>query len=86
MVFMLDTSASIWEPDYKKQLAFVSDLVTKLNVGPNTTHVGVVSFSTGARVVMYLNELNHDIPGMQRRISNTYFLRGSQTQIDKALK
>ncbi|XP_025089517.1 collagen alpha-1(XII) chain-like [Pomacea canaliculata] len=86
VVFMLDTSASIWEPDYKKQLAFVSDLVTKLNVGPNTTHVGVVSFSTGARVVMYLNELNHDIQGMQRRISNTYFLRGSQTQIDKALK
>ncbi|PVD31660.1 hypothetical protein C0Q70_07078 [Pomacea canaliculata] len=79
VVFIVDTSRSIQEPDYKKQLDFVSDLVTKLNVGPDTTHVGVVSFSTGAKGEIYLQDLNHDIPALQKTIKNIVFTRGRTT-------
>lgn len=79
VVFIVDTSRSIQEPDYKKQLDFVSDLVTKLNVGPDTTHVGVVSFSTGAKGEIYLQDLNHDIPALQKKIKNIVFTRGKTT-------
>lgn len=43
--FLLDSSSSIWSPDFKKQLRFVTDVVDVFDIGPNRTRVGVSSFS-----------------------------------------
>ncbi|XP_071117256.1 matrilin-4-like [Haliotis cracherodii] len=44
--FLLDTSSSIWEPDFKTQLKFVTDVVDMFDIGPNNTRVGVATFSS----------------------------------------
>lgn len=43
--FLLDSSSSIWIVDFRKQLKFVSDLLDSFDLGPNSTRVGVASFS-----------------------------------------
>nr|KAG5693012.1 hypothetical protein BaRGS_005636 [Batillaria attramentaria] len=73
VVFIVDSSRSIWEPYFRKQLDFVADVVSRLNVAPDLSHVGVISFSEGARVEMYLNELNDDVPTMLERIKKIQF-------------
>ncbi|XP_067667262.1 cartilage matrix protein-like [Haliotis asinina] len=46
LFFLLDTSSSIWEPDFKTQLDFVSEVVDLFDIGPNKTRVGVATFSS----------------------------------------
>lgn len=43
--FLLDSSSSIWIVDFRKQLKFVSELVENFDIGPDSTRVGVASFS-----------------------------------------
>lgn len=46
VVFILDSSNSIWRKDFKKQTKFVADLVKQFNVGqsPTQTRVGILLF------------------------------------------
>ncbi|XP_046581489.1 cartilage matrix protein-like [Haliotis rubra] len=46
LFFLLDTSSSIWQPDFRTQLDFVSDVVDLFDIGPNNTRVGVATFSS----------------------------------------
>lgn len=86
MVFIVDSSRSIWQPYFTKQLNFVADVVAQLNVGPKQSHVGVISFSEGARVEMYLNELNDDVPSMLNTIRMINFAAGGTTDTYEALR
>ena len=46
IIFILDSSRSIWEPDFKKQTLFVSQIIDNFDIGPgpSQTRVGVVTF------------------------------------------
>ncbi|CAH1791715.1 unnamed protein product [Owenia fusiformis] len=46
IVFMLDSSSSIWGPDFRKQLTFVQEMIDTLDIGKDATRVGVMTFST----------------------------------------
>ncbi|CAC5385625.1 unnamed protein product [Mytilus coruscus] len=45
LVFVVDGSGSIGPANFVKLQTFLKDIVTKLNVGPNAVHVGVIKFS-----------------------------------------
>jgi len=45
LYFVLDSSTSIYRPDYERVLDFVKDVVSRLHVSPQYTRVGMVTFS-----------------------------------------
>lgn len=47
VVFLLDASNSIWNPDFRRQLTFVQAVVDYFPVGPDHIQVGVATFSSG---------------------------------------
>lgn len=46
IVFLLDSSTSIWGPNFQRQLAFVSNVVDMFQIGHNEIRVGVAIFSS----------------------------------------
>lgn len=56
LVFLLDTSRSIWGPDFRKQLKFVENMVDEFKIGPDKhdTRVGVVTFAQTFWTQFYL--------------------------------
>lgn len=56
LIFLLDTSRSIWEPDFKRQLQFVENIIDDFKIGPDThdTRVGVVTFAQTFWTQFYL--------------------------------
>ncbi len=53
--FVLDASGSIGASNYQLQLNFTKDLLSRLNVGPNKTHVGVINYSNSTQTLTWLN-------------------------------
>ncbi|KAL5004049.1 hypothetical protein ScPMuIL_017505 [Solemya velum] len=58
IVFVLDSSSSIWDQDFKRQLVFVDDVVSQFDVGPGTDHtrVGIETFGHKTWLQFNLNE------------------------------
>ena len=52
---VLDASGSIDTEDYQLQLNFTKDLLRRVNVGPNKTHVGIINFSDSPQTLTWLN-------------------------------
>lgn len=52
IIFLLDSSSSIWVEDYKRLLAFVENLVDSfdIGIGDNLVRVGVITFSDRAHL------------------------------------
>lgn len=46
--FILDSSGSIGASNWRKLLNFVKDVLDELPIGPNGTHVGIISFGNEA--------------------------------------
>ena len=55
IVFLLDSSSSILEKDFPKQLRFVEGVVDLFNVSEDAIRIGIVSFSNWAFVDFHLN-------------------------------
>ena len=47
MVFLIDTSRSIYPLDFPLELGFVADMIGQFDVSPSGTRIAVVSFSNG---------------------------------------
>ena len=62
--FVIDASGSIGASDYNLQKQFVKDLLDRVNVGPNKTHVGIINFSSTSET---LTQLNTDYELAQKR-------------------
>ena len=56
VVFLLDSSFSIWQHQFDAQLSFLRDLIDSFTIGPNNIRVGVVTYSTDVRLDVALNE------------------------------
>ena len=50
VLFVLDSSNSIWGPDFNTQLQFVSDVIEFFPIGDEFIHVGVITYGTRPRV------------------------------------
>ncbi|GAB1598663.1 collagen alpha-1(XII) chain-like, partial [Argonauta hians] len=55
IVFLLDASASIWGPDFKKQTKFVENVVSMFQINPEMTQVGVLTYSHKVNLEFPLN-------------------------------
>lgn len=82
--FFLDSSSRAGEVAYQKQKDFVGDISRIINMSPAETRVGVISYSSVARLDVALED--HDNPSsLQSAISDLKFLGGS-TSIDTAFE
>ena len=63
LFFLLDSSSSIWQVDFQKQLTFVNEVINQFDVSSVTTRVGVASFSHSYRKNIDLSETTnkHDL-------------------------
>nr|SPP68595.1 vWFA1-like domain containing protein vWFA59 [Colubraria reticulata] len=50
MVFLLDSSNSVYQPDFQLQLDFLIDVIGQFDISPTTTQVAAVTFSKGGEV------------------------------------
>ena len=57
MAFIIDSSRSIWIYDFHRQLKFVQRLVESFDVGPNRTHVSVLTFSHFVKHELYFDKV-----------------------------
>ena len=55
LVFVVDSSSSMSTDDFNRALYFVDRVVRGFTISPSYTKVGMVSFSSVARVEFYLN-------------------------------
>ena len=56
VVFALDASGSIWNPDFKKQLSFVQDMVSIFQISPEMTRIGVLTFGNHPLKAFHLDK------------------------------
>ncbi|KAL8599728.1 hypothetical protein ACOMHN_024779 [Nucella lapillus] len=75
VVFLLDSSYSIWQHQFSTQISFLKDLVTAFTIGPNNIRVGVVTFSTSVRLDMALNE-HMNQPDLREAIGQIQYMKG----------
>ena len=50
VAFLVDSSWSIGPRNWRKMMQFLKDMVKAFNVGPDKTHIAVVTFSTDAQI------------------------------------
>ena len=60
-MFVLDVSGSVGVTNFPNVLAFVRDVVSTLDIGPNAGQVAVITFNATARVVFSLTAHNNDL-------------------------
>ncbi len=58
LVFLLDTSGSIYPDDFARVLNFVSGLASRLKMDEGQARVGVAIFGTAPRLIFNLNTYN----------------------------
>ncbi|ELT91748.1 hypothetical protein CAPTEDRAFT_112968, partial [Capitella teleta] len=56
IVFILDSSNSIWTPNYRRQVEFISDVVDEFQISEDQMKVGIVTFSHRARLAFSLEQ------------------------------
>ncbi|XP_047190984.1 collagen alpha-6(VI) chain isoform X3 [Scophthalmus maximus] len=72
LVFLIDSSGSIYPQDYEKMKDFMKTVIGKSVIGQNEVHVGVMQFSTIQKIVFPLNsfytkeEISKAIDNMQQ--------------------
>ncbi|CAF4015555.1 unnamed protein product [Adineta steineri] len=67
---IMDSSGSVGAAGFKSLLIFANDLLGKVNVGENKTHVAIINYSNGNETLTYLNK--------------DYELDQKRTQLNKA--
>ena len=57
VVFVLDSSYSIWPPDFYREIKFAENVIKTFNIGPGVddSRVGVVTFGHEVWPKFYLN-------------------------------
>ena len=83
-MFVLDSSGSIGASNFQNMRNFVTTVVNALEIGPGRSQVGVIVFSSTARVQFNLNTYS-DKPSLLSAITRIPFLSGG-TNTDEALE
>ncbi|CAF1923851.1 unnamed protein product [Rotaria magnacalcarata] len=81
---VLDASGSVGQSNYQLQLNFTKDVIQRVNVGSNTTHVGIINYSTD---IQTLTRLNKDYSLVDKlRLVNQAVYYGGGTKTSLALQ
>lgn len=86
IIFVLDSSSSIWVEDYKKQLQFVAGLVDSFKVenGISQVRVGAITFSDQAYLEFPLG--HYSKPALMKEAISKFIHRTGGTNTAKALQ
>lgn len=85
VVFLLDSSNSIWGPHFRAQLQFVKDVVSMFQVDVNQTRIGIVTYGSSVRREFYLNEFPTK-QGVLSAIDRIRQMQGYATHTHSAIK
>ena len=85
VVFILDSSASIYPPDFDKQIAFVESIVDRFTIGPQQVRVGVETFGETHWLKFQLDR-HSDAASLKRAVKAVRFRAGKWTNTGDALK
>lgn len=87
LVFLVDTSRSIWEVDFKRQLKFMEKVISKFEIGsgPKQTRVGVILFTSTFSVPFHLRTYSN-LSSIQSALKRIRYKAGSRTRTDKVFK
>ncbi len=78
---VLDASGSVGPTNYQLQLNFTKNLLHRVNVGQNKTHVGIINFSDSPQTLTWLNR-DYTLDDKLRQIGQaTYFSSGTNTHL-----
>ena len=83
IMFLVDSSASVGDPNFEKMKQFVALYAEYLDIGENTVHMGLVTWSTDVHVQFEMNKF-HDSHSMIQAILHVLYTSGG-TYTDKAL-
>ncbi|GAB1606718.1 collagen alpha-5(VI) chain-like [Argonauta hians] len=75
VVFVLDSSTSIWAPFFENQIEFVQYFIDRMDIGENKVRVGVVTFSKRAIPWVYLSD-SYDKQELKDKVTNIVQERG----------
>lgn len=86
LVFLVDTSRSIWELDFKRQLNFIDKVVSKFDIGPGPkqTRVGVILYAHTYWVWFYLRQYMDPV-ALRNAIKRIPHKAGARTRTEKGL-
>ena len=79
VVFVLDSSSSIWGPDFDTMKQFVKNMTYIFDVSSEMTRIGVISFSDGVEPNFKLNEARTDAAVRQNIDQVSQLLGGTNT-------
>lgn len=86
VAFIIDKTSSLGVPNFLLLRGFLLELVAALNIGPDATHTGIITFSRKPKVLsdfansgLYSNEAVHDF------LAKISVVLGDRTFTDKAL-
>src|SRR6218665_18006 len=84
VIFLLDASSSIYGPDFRKHLGFVTSVIRDLRIDPSMVRFGLTTFGDQARVEFGLRTYSSAATAM-KAVSLVRQLRGN-TRTDLALR
>ncbi|KAL8615176.1 hypothetical protein ACOMHN_064308 [Nucella lapillus] len=85
VAFLLDSSNSIWRPDFRRQIDFVADVARMFQIGPNATRVGLLTYND--HVNLHFNLKRYDRKrNLLRAIRRVQQDSGYVTATDLAIK
>ncbi|KAL4227504.1 hypothetical protein ACF0H5_012948 [Mactra antiquata] len=87
IVFAIDTSSSIWKPDFELELKFINDFTEHFDIGlgPKQTRIGVVTFADSFYLQFHLWQNNRkDL--LERALNRIRHRAGRKTNTGDALK
>ena len=88
LAFIVDSSGSISSKNWQKMKDFLKAIVDEFNIGPASTHVAIVAYSTAARIVLKFGDLRGSLltnDAVKLKIDTMEQQRGL-TYIDKAIR
>lgn len=75
LIFLIDSSGSIYPQDYDKMKSFMKSVISKSFVGQNEVHIGIMQFSTVQKLEFPLNKY-YSKEEMSRAIDNMQQIGG----------
>ncbi|WAQ98536.1 MATN1-like protein [Mya arenaria] len=87
IVFAIDTSSSIWKPDFDRQLKFIRDVSNQFDIGRSDlqTRIGVISFADSYYLQFHLWQNNRpDL--LDRALNRVHHRAGRKTNTGDTLK
>lgn len=84
IVFVLDSSVSMTETDFRKQLDFISQFVDRLAIGQRDFQMSVITFSFESKIEFYLGE--HDTNVSMKQALDAVEYRPGATLTHKGLE